>query len=158
MNPRHAIPVLLLAALAACASGKWREADARLESETAAARSAGYQPMSGPYNTFGAFTDSLATAWAVQLDSNTTYVIGVACTAACSGMSAAVAVPGAPPDSARTGASVLTVTTRAAGAYAVSVTARCAAGARCWWVGQVYQRGVAGRLVPGYDAGKVRRT
>ncbi len=152
--------LVCLGSLPACSSGQWREADTRLEAVTAQVRRAGFQPLSGPYNTFGAFQDSLTSAWSVELDSATAYVVGAACTAGCDSVALGVLEPAARVDSAGTGHPVLAFTTRRGGTYTIMLRGHCAGGvgARCRWVAQVYERGASGRLVPGYDAGKGRRT
>ncbi len=148
----------LLGFLTACSSRQWREADTRLETATAGIRRAGFQPMSGPYNNFGSFRDSLTGVWPVELDSATSYVVGAACTAGCDSVAVGLLGAAAQAGGAGTGHPVLAFTTRRGGTYTVMLRGRCAAGASCRWVAQVYQQGASGRLVPGYDAGKGRRT
>ena len=157
MNART-LSILALAAAAACSGARWKEADARLAAATEAQRRAGFEPKSGPFNTFGSFRDTLASSWSIALDSNTTYVVGAACTAQCRDLGATVIPPDGQPDSAAAAATVVRFTTRAAGSYAVRLRGRCAAGERCWWIAQVYERGASGHLVPAYDPGKGRKT
>lgn len=150
---RAALAALALA-LAACHSGKWREADLRLQQASAAARRGGFEPLSGPYNTFGVFNDSAAKVWSVRLDSATTYAVAAACTAGCGPLALALRGPGASrlgADSSAADTAMLMVRSAASGTYTVDVSARCRG--RCWWVAQVYARGADDRLRPGYAGG-----
>jgi len=148
--------VLLLAAAAGCGGGKWREVDGRLQVASQEARRAGFEPMSGPYSTFGSFHDALRQTWHVRLDARTPYVVAAACTDGCESLGVRIAGPGG---AAVSGAGeavprpAMTFTSADSGSYAVDVGARCAA-PRCWWVAQVYARGVAGTLRPGFAGGR----
>ncbi len=154
LGPLGPLGLLLLFQLS-CTGKRWKEADQRLESVTSDVRRAGFQPMSGPYNTFGSFTGKLSSDWTVRLDSNTAVAVGAACTASCSGVMVMVLAPGAR-DTLGTAPGAVTFTTRGAGSYIVVLNGRCAPAEQCSWVAQVYERGASGRLVPGIDPGKGR--
>lgn len=147
---------LALLAPAACGGGQWREVDARLNDAAAPVRAQGFAPLSGPFNDFGAFTDSLRYGWEVALDSGQTYVIGAACTAECTALDAAVAAPSGErvaADSAAGPEPFVRLTAAARGTYTVALAGRCRPAARCRWASQVYARGVS-ELRPGFAGGK----
>jgi hypothetical protein len=147
---------VLLVAATGCSGGKWREVDARLLSASQEARRAGFLPLSGPYNTFGSYRDVLDHTWRVSLDARTPYVVATACTDGCDSLAIRIAAPGGSPVTGARAAGawpVVAFTAADSGAYAVSFRGRCAA-PRCWWVAQVYARGGAGTLRPGFAGGR----
>lgn len=153
-RPRATPTLALLAFLAACTGDTWRALDAQLQAASAETRRAGFAPPSGPYNDFGSFTDSLVRAWPVALDSGTAYVVGAVCSEHCTALDAAVAAPGGAAlvaDTTAAPAPFVAFTAPAAGRYTVRLSGRCRG--TCWWVAQVYARGVGG-LRPGFAGGE----
>lgn len=137
--------VALAAAAGACSGGKWREADARLNAAAEPYRREGFAPLSGPYNTFGDFTGEFGQAWRLPLDSGVAYVIGVDCTAGCTRAQAHI--------EGQDAASWLRVAAPRTDTFTVHLSGSCASDARCWWVAQVYAKGIAG-LRPGFAGGE----
>ena len=152
----RALLLVLLVGAAGCAGGKWREVDDRLQVASQQARHAGFEPLSGPYNTFGSFRDALRQTWHVRLDARTQYAVAAACTEGCESLGVRVTGPDSAAGSGAGEAGsrpAITFTSADSGSYAVDIGARCAA-PRCWWVAQVYARGGAGTLRPGFAGGR----
>ena len=143
----RAAVLLLMASMAtgACGADQWRELDARLNQAAEPARREGFAPLSGPYNQFGAALGDWRQAWRVPLDSGVAYLIGAACTDDCSGLGVAVGDSGAAP--------WLRFTPPRTDTFTVAVSGRCAEGARCRWIAQVYAHGVRG-MRPGFAGGE----
>ena len=140
------LPLLLLIA---CEGREWRDAETRLAAATVTIRREGFEPLSGPFNGFGSFTDSLRNDWRVTLEPATPYVVGIACTAGCWAVRASVRAPDGASVAADTAATpVLAFTATQGGAYTVALSCTCEG--KCWWVGQFYERGAGGRLKPGF--------
>jgi len=136
----HVVAVLALA-LAACGRAQWREVDARLQEAAAPARAAGYAPLAGRNNEFGAFADSAATHWTLALDSGRSYYLAAACSGPCRAVDLAIDLEGGTglvrDSSARTDARLSFIAPRT-GSYPVTLRIAACAGGTCRWAAQLY--------------------
>lgn len=149
---RIAMAAVLLGA--ACGGADWREVDDRLAAASGPARAEGYAPLAGPFNDFGAFTDSGGKDWRVTLDTGR-YAVGAACTEGCT-LTLSISGPDGATlaaDSAPADARVARIRVAAGGMHTVRISARCPAGSRCRWASQVYGTGPRG-LRPGFAGGE----
>jgi hypothetical protein len=134
--------------LAACGRAEWREADARLNEAASAARAAGFVPMAGPHNSFGAFTAADSTVWRTHLEAHQPYVLVAACTAGCGALDFSLREPhgglvGADTTAAPTPR--LAFTAPEEGDYRVTLRWGAGAAPSCRWVVQVYAQRPAAR-------------
>jgi hypothetical protein len=132
---------LLLCLSTSCGRAQWRDADARLNEAVKDARAAGYQPLAGPHNTFGAFTAAGESEWRVQLEAHASYFLAAACTAGCDSLAFVVRDPhGAMIGADTSGGPIgrLQLTTAAAGDFSIRFAHGRCAEAGCRWVAQLY--------------------
>ena len=139
---RCAAAVLAALALASCGRGQWREVDARLQQASAPARAAGFAPLPGRNNEFGAFTDSATARWSLDLVEDRPYYLAAACTEGCRGMDLEITLLDggrtlARDSGGRTDARLSFVAVRS-GAHPVRLrVAGCSEGT-CRWAAQLY--------------------
>jgi len=138
---RSAAAVFAALALASCGRGQWREVDARLQQASAPARAAGFAPLPGRNNEFGAFTDSATARWSLDLVEDRPYYLAAACTEGCRGMDFEITLLDgttlARDSSDRTDARLSFVAVRS-GAHPVRLrVAGCSEGT-CRWAAQLY--------------------
>ena len=134
---------LLAGVTAACGTGQWREADARMNETAQAARAAGFRPMAGAHNTFGVFTAAGSTTWRVRLDAARQSFIAAGCTAGCTSLDMSVAdSSGAPVASATSPAAApaLLLGARPSGLYLVTFRHGSCRMRECRWVAQVWEK------------------
>lgn len=135
--------LLLIVAVAACGRAEWREADERLNASVQDARGAGFEPLAGPYNTFGAFREAGTTSWRVHLEAHADYVIAAACTTGCDSLGFELAEPHGTTVATDSAAGPLARADYSAteeGDFTVTFTYGACAVERCRWVAQVYSR------------------
>lgn len=139
---RRAAVIALALASAACGREQWREADAHLNTAAQDARNAGFQPMSGPHNTFGDFTSRGEVPWRVHLEAHQDYFIAATCTAGCDTLDFTVAEPhGAQAaDTSSGGVARLMLQAPEEGDYRITFRYGMCAVAKCRWVAQVYEK------------------
>ena len=133
--------VLGAALLAACGRAGWRDADTRLNEAAAAARAAGFMPLAGPHNTFGAFTAPDSATWRVHLEAHQPYVIVAACTPGCDSLGFALLEPHGSEvgrDTTAGPAGRLAITPGEEGDYRLVLSLGACAASPCRWVAQVY--------------------
>jgi len=133
--------VLLACILASCGRREWREVDARLQGAAAPARAAGYAPLAGHNNEFGAFSDSMTARWTLTLDSARSYYLAAACSGPCRDVDLTIdlaAGTGLVRDSsARTDARLSFIAQRS-GARPVTLHIGGCADGTCRWAAQLY--------------------
>jgi len=135
---------LALAALG-CGRAEWRAADAALNAAAEEARSQGYQPLAGPYNTFGDFAARGEVGWRVHLEAHQRYFIAAACTPGCDTLDFAVHEPHGSEVARDTSAGAsprLELEAPEEGDFHITFSyGACGdAAQRCRWIAQIYQR------------------
>ena len=142
MIRRAAVMALALAA-AACGREQWREADAHLNTAAQDARAAGFQPMSGPHNTFGDFTSDGHVPWRVHLEAHQAYFIAAACTTGCDTLDFAITEPHGEllaTDTSSGAVARLLLQAPEEGDYRITFRYGHCSVATCRWVAQVYEK------------------
>lgn len=132
-----------LLALAACGSGQWREADARLQRASEPARVAGLAPMPGRNNEFGAFTDTGTVRWTLTLEAGHAYFIAAVCTEGCGGLDLEVSLPDGTllgRDSSGGTEAALSFQSPSTGDHPVRLMHAGCRGGTCRWASQLYSR------------------
>ena len=128
--------------LLSCSRAGWREADAKMNQAAQAARAAGFEPMAGPHNTFGAFTSPGRTNWRVHLEAHSVYFLAAACTG-CDVLDFTINEPhGATigEDTTQAPTPRLTFEAPEEGDYHVLFDYERCTAAPCHWVAQLYEK------------------
>jgi hypothetical protein len=143
LTRRAAAALLAVALLAGCGAAQWKEADARLNAAAAAARAAGYRPMAGPHNTFGAFRRAGSEVWRVRLAGGRPAFIASGCTEGCTSLDFEVADSAGAVHAADTSQGTtprLEIVPADSGVYLVTFRYGPCRTRGCRWVAQVYER------------------
>ena len=132
---------LLLFLAVSCGRAQWRDADTKLNAAAETARAAGFQPLSGPHNTFGMFTAAGDSEWRVHLEAHQQYFLAAACTTGCDSIAFTVREPHGDlvgTDTSGGPIARLQLTTTEEGDYRVWFTHGGCTRQDCRWVAQVY--------------------
>lgn len=136
--------VALAAVVAAtgCGRQQWRDVDRRLNAAAAGLRADGFEPLAGPYNSFGTFAEPGSHEWTIALEAGRRYALVAACAAPCRDLDFTLAAPdGAVLDDTTSGSTALLVFEPASGGrHAVRFRYGDCGTGRCYWAAQIYRR------------------